>query len=66
MTVKKPLSCSENYACLRAFKSCFSSQKSAALTNLLTLDGIQYFPKDFIDLKSFNSNKAQAMGDDEE
>ena len=31
---------------------------------MLTLDGIQYFPKTFIDLKSFYSNRAQAVEDE--
>lgn len=33
------------------------------MTNLITLDGMAYFPRDFLDLKSFNSNKAQAIND---
>ena len=34
------------------------------MTNLITLDGMSHFPREFLDLKAFNSNKAQAVGDD--
>ena len=30
---------------------------------MITLDGKSHFPKDFLDLKSFNSSKAQAIVD---
>lgn len=33
------------------------------MTNLITLDGMSHFPKEFLDLKSFNSSKAQALND---
>jgi len=33
------------------------------VTNLITLDGMSHFPKEFLDLKSFHSNKAQAIVD---
>ena len=33
------------------------------MTNLITLDGVNHFPKEFFDLKAFNSNKAQAIVD---
>ena len=37
-------------------------------TSLLTLDGVSYFPRDFVDFKQFHSTKAHAIGesDDEE
>ena len=36
------------------------------MTNLITLDGLSHFPKAFLDLKSFNSNKAKAIGEGEQ
>lgn len=36
------------------------------MANLITLDGIHQFPKQFLDLKQFNSNKAQVMGESDE
>lgn len=33
------------------------------MTNLITLDGVSHFPKEFLDLKAFSSNKAQAIVD---
>lgn len=36
------------------------------MTNLITLDGLSHFPKAFLDLKSFNSNKAKAIGEGDE
>ena len=33
------------------------------MTNLITLDGMSHFPKEFLDLKAFHSNKAQAICD---
>jgi len=33
------------------------------VTNLITLDGVSHFPKEFLDLKAFSSNKAQAIVD---
>lgn len=35
------------------------------MTNLITLDGTSFFPKSFIDLKAFHSNKAQVLNDTE-
>lgn len=37
-------------------------------TSLLTLDGVSYFPREFVDFKQFHSTKAHAIGesDDEE
>jgi hypothetical protein len=48
------------------FSSCFGSKRKANLTNLITLDGFSYFPKQFLDIKQFHSDKAQALDDDEE
>ena len=36
------------------------------MTNLITLDGMSEFPKEFLDLKSFHSNKAQALVDSDQ
>ena len=65
MNVRQTQTCADRYSCLWALVNCISNKKAHRLPNLLTLDGLQYFPKDFIDLKAFNSNKAQAMGDEE-
>ena len=48
---------------MRACKSCFTRKRKQSVTNLITLDGYSHFPKEFLDLKSFNSNKAQAIND---
>ena len=61
--MRKTQSCTEKYGCLRACKSCFTRKRKESVTNLITLDGMSHFPKEFLDLKSFNSNKAQALND---
>ena len=33
------------------------------MTNLITLDGMSHFPKEFLDLKAYHSNKAQIIND---
>ena len=63
LRVRKTQSCMERYACLRACKSCFRRSRKQTVTNLITLDGMQHFPREFLDLKAFNSNKAQAICD---
>lgn len=65
LRVRKTQSCSERYGCFRACKSCFSRKTNRGSTNLITLDGVSHFPKEFLDLKAFNSNKAQALVDTE-
>ena len=45
--------------------SVFRRNDNKAVTNLITLDGNSHFPKEFLDLKSFHSNKAQAIIDAE-
>ena len=66
LEVRKQLTCSERYSCIQACKSCFFPKKKQNLTNVITLDGIQFFPKEFIDFKQLNSSKVQNMGDEEE
>ena len=63
LRVRKTQSCAERYGCLRACKSCFTRNRKQSVTNLITLDGMSHFPKEFLDLKAFNSNKAQAIND---
>ena len=63
LRVRKTQSCMERYSCLRACKSCFARSRGTTVTNLITLDGVNHFPKEFLDLKAFNSNKAQAIVD---
>ena len=63
--VRKTQSCTESYACLRACMSCFKRRGNQQVSNLITLDGISMFPKEFLDLKAFHSNKAQAINDSE-
>jgi len=65
LRVRKTESCIERYGCLKACKSCFTRKSKTSVTNLITLDGMQHFPKEFLDLKSFHSNKAQALVDTE-
>lgn len=47
---------------------CRAKEKPRHSTSLLTLDGISYFPRDFVDFKQFNSTKAHAIveSDDED
>ena len=45
--------------------SCFSRRRKENVTNLITLDGMSHFPKEFLDLKAFNSNKACVIADTE-
>ena len=69
LRVKCPITDPNGYnnGCLRACFSCFKSRaKAEELKNTITLDGQQFFPKEFIDLQQFNSNKVQAMGDESE
>lgn len=33
---------------------------------MLTLDGVSYFPREFIDFKQFNSTKAHVIADEED
>ena len=33
---------------------------------MLTLDGVSYFPREYIDFKQFNSTKAHVIADEEE
>jgi len=63
MRVRKAQSCTERYSCLRACKLCFTRKSQQNVTNLITLDGMSQFPKEFLDLKAFNSNKARAIAD---
>ena len=59
--MRKTQSCTEKYKFLQACSSCFKNKSSQQVTNLITLDGISHFPKEFLDLKAFNSTKAQAI-----
>ena len=63
VNVRLTRSCTERYACLRALTSCFSSKSKQHRSNIITLDGVFFFTKEFLDLKQFNSTKAQAIVD---
>lgn len=63
MRVRKTQSCAERYGITRACKSCFSRKRKQSVTNLITLDGMSHFPKEFLDLKAYHSNKAQIIND---
>ena len=45
---------------------CGKKDQPVHQTNLLSLDGKSYFPREFVDFKQFNSTKAHAIGDSEE
>ena len=63
LRVRKTQSCMERYSCLRACSSCFSRSRKETVTNLITLDGLNHFPREFLDLKAFNSNRGHAIID---
>ena len=58
-------SCMERYSCLRCISKCFNSKGKQNRQNVITLDGVSYFAKEFLDLKAFHSTKAQAIVDTE-
>ena len=45
---------------------CRSKEKANHSANMLTLDGVSYFPREFIDFKQFNSTKAHVIADEED
>lgn len=45
---------------------CVKKEPPKHSTNLLTLDGSSYFPRDFVDFKQFNSTKAHAIEESDE
>jgi hypothetical protein len=45
---------------------CTKKEPPKHSTNLLTLDGISYFPREFVDFKQFNSTKAHAIEESDE
>ena len=63
VNVRLARSCTERYSCLRALTSCFSSKSKQHRSNIITLDGVFFFTKEFLDLKQFHSTKAQAIVD---
>ena len=63
LRVRKTQSCTEKYSCLKACLSCFRGNRQQSVTNLITLDGRSHWPREFLDLKAFNSNKAQAVAE---
>ena len=63
VNVRLARSCTERYSCLRALSSCFSSKSKQHRSNIITLDGVFFFTKEFLDLKQFHSTKAQAIVD---
>ena len=65
MNVRMTRSCAERYSCLRCISNCFASKSKQNKTNIITLDGVSYFTKEFLDLKAFHSTKAQAIVDTE-
>ena len=65
MNVRMTRSCAERYSCLRCITNCFASKRKQNQTNIITLDGVFFFTKEFLDLKEFHSTKAQAIVDEE-
>jgi len=65
MNVRMTRSCAERYSCLRCITNCFASKRKQNQTNIITLDGVFFFTKEFLDLKEFHSTKAQAIVDSE-
>lgn len=67
MTIKVQMTrtCAERYSCFRCISNCFNSKSKQKRTNIITLDGVSYFTKEFLDLRSFHSTKAQAIVDSE-
>ena len=65
VNVRMTQSCAERYSCLRCISNCFNSKSKLKQSNIITLDGVFFFTKEFLDLKSFHSTKAQAIVDTE-